>query len=190
MCNVAEAEPNRRPVEITLHIAHCTSHIGFTLVEMLAVLILMALLSTLAVVSLTGVRSAADMKTVCAQIEQFDRMSRDRAVRRNLPLRVEVDIADGSWSRWNVRTQEQIGTAVRLAGKGVIDGVLIAGQQQMWTDRANIAYTSEGNSPTYAVRLKAKGQETWLLFAGLSGQVAAMRTPEQVRTLFDVIEQP
>lgn len=188
-----------------------TPRTGFTLIEVMVVVVLIGLLAGAAAVSLTGDLDRATHEDVIGRLTYADAQAR-MAGRRLGPATLRIDL--DQQAIWLVTPDDQSaqprpGHVMRLG-----EGYTI--REVMWIDpepmaakttrprrrvsrqagRVEIAFSSEGLSRTYALRLEGPATDepggaagdsarrsTWLLFAGMTGQVMSTDEPEPIDKL-------
>ena len=155
---------------------------GFTLIEMLGVLTIMAMLSGAASVMLNGSRHQADLQDAIGQIASADSSTRELARNVNQPIQLTISLPGRRLSRTNGFGVVTLG---ELPGDVKIGRVRTAGQI---TDSglATMTFTPAGRSQTYAVSLiNAAGEKQWILFSGLSGQMVSVND-EDIDNIFQL----
>jgi len=173
---------------------------GFTLIEILAVLLLLGILSAVVVVSLSGTRRRAQSEDVAQELAFFDRLTRQDARRSMRPSMVIFDLDRQEIQRVDAQTQEPRGQVLRLAG-GSGSGALrieqiLWGAQHVSAGQVSLPYSDQGISPSYALLLSgpstagggaAGGGQMWVCFAGMTGQSRILRDAGAVNSLFGAI---
>jgi general secretion pathway protein H len=156
---------------------------GFTLYELLAVMVLMAVLAGTVAVSVRGHVSNARLLAFLDRLESCDARARAQARRLNHPLVLKFDADDQrvSQSYANVAERsfaaplgveiEQIKTAKQESDHGILQ----------------IAVSPLGQSDTYALRLQASsGRSMWLVVLGASGQCLRLYEGADVEDIFSL----
>lgn len=148
---------------------------GFTLVELMVVLLVTAILAGGVWLSLAGPERAARMDDAIGQIEHYDGQARTWARQSGRALRLVADVglnrvecvnADGHPEQRAL----ELPPSVRLTKVMLADGSAAGGQ-------VSISCTGLGVTPTYAMGLEeAAGQRAGVLVMGLTGQ--ALRVDE------------
>lgn len=154
---------------------------AFTLVELTVVLLLMAVLAGVVAVSFAASVRTARLEDVIRQIESFDHLARDEAVRFDRPVARAFRVSQGALVRLDPAAQDE-GTVIWRLGSTVrIDRVMVEGDGAADRD-ATVRYSRLGYSPTYAVQLSdTKGNRRWLVVAGLSGSTRVTNDEMEVR---------
>ena len=141
--------------------------IGFTLVELLAVVVLMSLLAATATVMVRLPLAKAKREHSIAQLRVLDSIARDRA-QRGEQVRLELDTSQGIARLIDHRHRELVTPVVMASGQ---DTVVVVGAGERLDSRRHILYDKFGTSGTYAVRVgRPQGTDDWLLVLGMTGQ--------------------
>lgn len=143
---------------------------GFTLVEVIACLIILGLISGVAVVSLRGLRERATLEDVIAKLEAWDRHSRDLSLHTGSILTITCDLDRGVLVRASDRDSHDGEARLLLPRRVQISEAWIEGSGMATRGEAAWAYDTSGASPSYALKLtdSATGLR-WLVFSGLTG---------------------
>ncbi len=160
--------------------------LGFTLIEVMAAIVLMGLLSAAVVVNLAGRARAARAEDVADQLAQYDALARAAARRDGIAGSLTFDFPRGEIRRDRPDAVTLgIGQPVKLAR------LLLPGRR-VGTGSATVPISLDGRSPSYAVLLEGpKGESQWLFFAGLTGTTIRPETDRDVQALFDkLLPQP
>lgn len=163
--------------------------LGFTLVELVAVLILTALLAAAVSVSLKGVRRDVALDDSAARLRAYDGATRDAARLAGRPLVLRFDLSAAVVSRLDPESQQARGTALPLrAGASPRDRESVTIDRMMTPDgeaaagEVDVLCSARGWTPSYAVLLAGpNGRREWVLFAGLTGEARTIRDDRQVR---------
>lgn len=144
---------------------------GFSMIELIVVLLLLGLTSALAAASLRGTKSVFDNALLKQQLVDFDQRVRQRARLAGDIREVTLDLDGGTLReqaegeartsplRWSTSEQHARVVAVWTPSTG-------------WVRRGEVTWRCSGDAvmPTYALELSAaSGDERWLI-AGVSGQ--------------------
>ena len=151
---------------------------AFTLIETLAVIALLAILTAAAVVSLSGTRRAARAEDAIERLMAFDRTTRDaaRRVGRASGLRFELN-------RARVGRTNAEGEPTPLALEGArVTRVIVRGESIGYGEVV-VPFSDRGQSPSYAVLLSAQAGERWVAFAGLTGQAFVVSDERDVQEI-------
>ncbi|WP_428940622.1 pilus assembly FimT family protein [Fontivita pretiosa] len=168
---------------------------AFTLLELLAVILIGGLLAAAVVLRLGPQLAQARLAGVLQQLEDADRLARASAAESGEPCEMVFDLTEGRVWR---REQGRVG---KLASLRLPRGFAIA---QMRTARSShhggevaVQIRPDGRSDSYALCVGRAGEEgrrerqsSWLVFAGLSGQVKRLSDERDVRDIFGLLEKP
>jgi prepilin-type N-terminal cleavage/methylation domain-containing protein len=155
---------------------------AFTLPEMMLAVALMAVLATVAAVSLAGAKRAARMQDVVEQVTAYDRGAREWSRRFDRPTTLAIDLGAGTISQG--RTDDSSRAPLRLPTGFHIQTVRDA-ENQMTAGQTRIACSPLGQSRSYAILLEGPAhQQQWVLFVGLTGQTLALHDVQEVQDIF------
>jgi prepilin-type N-terminal cleavage/methylation domain-containing protein len=155
---------------------------GFTLTELLVVMVLLGLIAGAATLRLAPLLDTATLEDACGRLEELDRLTRYRArsdwrecrLVLDLDRQVAFRLEDGSDVP---RARRRLGRC-RVAQIRRAEGTVTAGTVEM-------RVSSIGACPTYAVQVQGGGDRTrWLVFAGLSGECEVFDDEEPVDRAF------
>ncbi|MEM8875884.1 MAG: hypothetical protein AAGD32_16675, partial [Planctomycetota bacterium] len=163
---------------------------GWGLLEMVAVLALMALLTGVAAVSLRGMQTNTDALALVGALGQLDATARERCRRDRTPRRLVLDFA--ARRAWLERIKKETGDSLSKsvsasAGRSVrwrrelrLCDVRIFDEagQRLESGQAVVVIDADGTSPDYAFAVRADSEavnngEAWLhgaMIAGRTGQ--------------------
>jgi prepilin-type N-terminal cleavage/methylation domain-containing protein len=154
---------------------------AFTLIELVVVIVIMAILSTIAAMSLGGTMSRYDLVRATETVQRFDANARRQARATQAPVAMTIDRnkkrlkvdADGA----------DRDAAYKLPGRVTISNIRL---HRRFVTGGNFAVTvsPDGQSPTYAVELSRGDMKRWLIFVGVSGQVIEAQNEDEVDALF------
>lgn len=164
---------------------HGSTPSGFTLYELLAVMVLMAILAGTVGISVRGHVSNAQLEAFLDRLETFDGRARAEARRLHQPVTLAFDSDEQRASR----TQGGFAGAATERTCAVPRGVEIA--QMKTTSQVSargslrIALSPLGQTDTYALRLEASsGRSVWLVVLGASGQCLRFDKENDVEEIF------
>lgn len=157
------------------------SNRGFTLIETVLAVLIMALLASAVAFSLSQPIQGARLREALSQLQSCDGLARQNARQSPRPVRLiisptanAIDRLEGEQLRF--RSTLPIGCRITQ---------VIVGRHATWIDRATITFSASGLSRTYAVRLQAPSFDRWVLFSGLSGQMTLVQDERTLRTILD-----
>jgi len=155
---------------------------GFTLVELMVVILIMALLASAVALSFDGRLKAARARDAVEQLRTFDAMARLAAVRDGTGARIVFDLSANTLSRRQGRDADVLASQVSWPVGYWIEEVR-QGSQTTGSGEASIVISPLGISSTYAVRLMGPNLDQWILFAGLTGAMTLPANEETVAAL-------
>lgn len=138
---------------------------GFTMVELITVLVLLSLVAGTVTFSLRGNISNSRAELAIEKLQLIDRQLRDSSIRSGRAALLRLDLARSKMTR-TVRGQQD----------SVIEDAIPALRfrtTEIDTDegQAVVQFLPDGTSSSYAVCLRQNGQtRKWVIFAGLTGQ--------------------
>lgn len=160
---------------------------GFSLIEMLAVLLILALIAGTVAISLGGAAQRARLEDAVSRFTHYERSTRERAQAQGESLQLVFELKTGRVERVTENSQKVNGRPLDLP-----QGFEI---QQMWTREERILdgevgmlYGSNGCTASYAVMISGlDGQATWIVVAGLSGQFLEADNVEEVQAILGTV---
>jgi len=189
-------------------------HVGFTLVEVIAVVALLALLAGATALSLTGDADLAKHSDILDRLRHADRMARLAAQRTGRPqlLRINLDkqriqrMQDTRGGQDTANHPYALPAGYRIAAVVMPDTPDAPGYartnadvDEVDTSIAEIAFSTEGRSVSYAVRIVSTREAApdeapnhdrpreWLVVSGLTGQATLHDDQTQIDNLFDAL---
>lgn len=164
---------------------------GFTLVEVMAALIVMALLAGAVSVSLRSVLKRAAVDNAVSQFARFDHDSRELARRSGQALEMRLHLESGRLERIDLATGDTVGSPLFLLEGVAIDRVMQSETEVDSYGTVKIRCSERGFTPSYAVRMARPGSaQQWLVLAGLSGDARTERNDWNVQQIFAQITLP
>jgi type II secretion system protein H len=162
-----------------------TSSGGFTLVELVAVLTIVAIFAGAASLSLRGPRQAARLESAVERLTMVDRQLREHARHYGRSEQLTICPNTGRIAAVAHDGRKTPIAPFQLDGR-VIEQVAI-GERRSDCDEVTIDYTGQGRSATFAVRLRGpEGKSHWLLFAGATGQMVRIEDEKTVEELLSL----
>lgn len=154
---------------------------AFTLIELVVAIVIMAILSTIAAMSLRGTMGKYDLTRAAETIERFDANARRQA-------RVTDESVELSIDRNKKRLMVNVGgidrdATYKLPGRVTISNIRLHRRFVAGNNFA-IEVSENGQSPTYAVELTRGEMKRWLIIIGASGQVIPTESEDEVDALF------
>jgi prepilin-type N-terminal cleavage/methylation domain-containing protein len=158
---------------------------GFTAIEMLGVLTLMAIVAASASLSLVRMQRDSDLAGVIDRLKYFDDLTRQQAEKSGVPMLLSFDIAGQVQRNLSSASPGDSPLAtLRLAGGFSIERVMVAA-----TDQANVAISTNGLSPTYALLLARQSQRRWMIVSAV-GDVRQAADDGTVEYEMDQLREP
>ncbi|MDV6033896.1 MAG: type II secretion system protein [Phycisphaera sp. RhM] len=142
-------------------------HRGFSLIELVVVLVLMAVIASMATLSVRGVIARQRLGRAVEVIEQFD-----TALRRSArdQRRQVAGVIDRGRGRLTVDPSGERSRTYTLPRQVSIDAIRF-GPVPSSRSGSQIVANADGSSPSYALRLASGNTRRWVFFVGGSGQV-------------------
>jgi len=161
---------------------------AFTLIEMVLVLALVGVLTTVAAVNLSGRLERVERKTLHERLAAFDRRSRAMARRRGEAVTVRLDLVSGRLTRRlaNDRQTSTPSEPFALPAGFRFDALHVADRGVASTE-ATLSYNKRGWSRSYALGIIDARREPhrtqWLVVAGLTGVWQTVNDEEAARDI-------
>jgi prepilin-type N-terminal cleavage/methylation domain-containing protein len=160
---------------------------AFTLIETLAVIALLAIITAAVAVSLSGARRSADLDGVAERLIAYDRGTRDIARRFGKQPSLRFELNRGTLQRL-IDTDASGNRVTPLAIGGARVAKLIVRGESVGYGEASVPFSDGGRSPSYAVLLTNKAGQRWVAFAGLTGQAFVLGDERQVQNILSGTE--
>ncbi|MDZ4853063.1 MAG: type II secretion system protein [Pirellulaceae bacterium] len=158
---------------------------GFTIIELMVVVLIMGIMAGLAVLSVQGHIDRARWTQSIEQIEHLDRMGRIFARRDVSPYTLTF-----SRSKHKVELRATGANAPRKSlrecklPKSFSFSSFQKNQERILGDKLEIEFSSSGQSSSYAVAIQAStGPSQWFVTLGLSGQQIRLENAKDVAAL-------
>lgn len=155
---------------------------AFTLIELLAVIVLLGIISTAAALTFRSSIQSASSTDAVAQIKYLDSTARQRAQRFNQPVELIFDLTNSTLSRREGSKRNDESFTAALPRGFAIDQINIAGNS-IFNGEASVRCSTTGLTPSYAIHLIGPNFDQWLLFAGLSGQMTLINDEETIQDI-------
>lgn len=171
---------------------------AFTLIEVMAVVVLLGLLAGSAAWSFADDAQRSFREKAIGQITHADSMARLAARRlgKMNVLRFDFDKQELSRVTFSDELSESVTHSLKMPSGHRIDRIIVpqipylanASQNNTFSEVDSgvleIAYSTEGRSVSYAVKLISKDYRGWLILAGLTGQVTLNNDESEIKNLF------
>ncbi|MEM1068736.1 MAG: prepilin-type N-terminal cleavage/methylation domain-containing protein [Planctomycetota bacterium] len=150
---------------------------GFTLIELVVVLVIMALLVSIAAVSLRGTMDRYHLNQAKQVIISSDAKARRQARSIERPLVMTID---------RRKRQIRIGESIFRIPAAVEVASVDTGRRVTVGTEVEIDFGRSGWSPSYAVELKRGSASRWIVVLGGSGQVLTVEDREAADELLSL----
>lgn len=175
-------------------------HRGFTLIELVASLLIGALLVTAAAAMYAGSQREVEMKEAIEQVMQQDAMVRSYCRNQGVPAQLLIDLSAGTMLRLGGDEGKTQGLMYELPRRYRIEQVWMlaptsAGQkagnlQRITSGPVTIPCSSLGLTPTYAMELQGpQGKTQWMLIAGLTGERTERMDEKEIEAIFETAQK-
>ena len=159
---------------------------GFTLIELVAVIAILALVAAMVVISVRKPLRVATLEDSVSQLRLLDQQV--RTLSRRFDRRQELTFHLNTGRVHIAETDGGQSDRERVLG-GTVDRVMMGRRVHDYGD-VSIRYDAAGRTPTFAVRVSVSDDvRRWLLFAGITGQVTEHEYESEVRTILDFLSQ-
>lgn len=156
---------------------------AFTLIEATACLVLLAVVIAVAAVNLRGHRREAGLEAAVVQLQQQDRLMRDRARRLGVAGAMVFDLQSGRVVRQERDGQHERNIPLEAFGQSAVVKDVRATHAD-WYDATAFVPCVTGRTASYAVLIEADGRQQWLLVAGLTGTFETVNDEPAVADIF------
>lgn len=164
---------------------------AFTLIELLAALLLAALLAGGISFSLRATLRDAHAQDAAGRLTAFDALARENARRLNRPSELRIDPRSGRIMRRERSSDagDSVAEAVWDVPAGVsIEQVATVDGRTFGGEAVAVACSARGQTASYAVLLRGPGaRRRWVLFAGLSGDARILLDDRDVQDTFEML---
>lgn len=152
---------------------HLENARGFSLIELVVVLLLLAILAALATYSARGIVAKDRLARGVEAIEQFDRALRRAARSQRRTVKGVIDRRRGEFVVDGTSEQRRF----RLPRRVTMESL------RMDTSGRGLAALGDGSTASYAVELRCDRAKVFVVFAGGSGQVLHLTDPSRVQSI-------
>lgn len=161
---------------------------GFTLLELMVVLVIVGLLTAVAVVRLQAPYRAARLEDSLSRIEFIDSQTRAhaRAFAQDSTIVFQLD-SGRIYSQKSTETDAKRFEFVLPASLRIRH--VMTPQLEVDHSQAQIKVSARGATRSYAICIQAADDtQRWLLFSGLTGQVTYPKAEYDVRQMFELLQ--
>lgn len=159
---------------------------AFTLIEMTVVIAILALLTTMATLSLGGVMDRYRLSRAAEAIEAFDARARRSARLSREGFEAIIDRRDRELTIPAADRGRRIETAQYRLPRNVEISDIRMRRKVALGQKVAIRFSDQGASPTYAVELRRGKRTRWLVVLGISGQVVAVANEGEADALLSI----
>lgn len=160
---------------------------GFTLIEIMATLLILAIAAGAAALSLAGPRRGAETEDVLGELIHADRLARHAARRHGRAVELLFDLAAGRVERRWIDEPDEQSYRYELP-EGFRVGGLILADRRIASSSASVVCSRAGRTATYALRIEGPGgRRRWVLFAGLTGEVTEIADERQLEEILGLL---
>ena len=169
---------------------------GFSMIELLAVLVILALLGSFIAVSVSGAHHQRDMSEVRGSVIHLDRLLRWHARDLGRETALQIDIEEQTMTVLAPtetaadRDETTIVAQLRFPEGVALDRIWInaPARDRMAGGVVGLRCTAEGLTASYALGITdMKGATLALMVAGLTGEVVHMEDWDDVEATFDAL---
>lgn len=158
---------------------------AFTLVEIVAVLLLVAVLGATVTVSLNATRRASRLQDAVERLKDYDGAARERARSSGRAMRLRFETGTARVQRVDASTGWPEGPTLEFDGAVAVERVWTASDGAASGD---VVCSSRGQTDSYAVLLAGPSDaRQWILFAGLTGEARLLKNDAQVEEIFKLL---
>lgn len=161
---------------------------SFTLIELLAVLVIVGLITAMASIRLSGIAQAAQLEWATERLAASDGLLRTHAAACGQAAHLAFELGTGRLERRFGERREKSST-VEL-GQRLRVTRFVSATRDIETGTASVDYSPFGACQSFAVELKGpSGRSAWMLFAGITGQVTRMEDGQDVSRMLRALGQ-
>jgi prepilin-type N-terminal cleavage/methylation domain-containing protein len=150
--------------------ANGRSTAGFTIIEVMVSVLILALLATAAAMSMAQPLRAARSQDLIRQLRSFDAIARQSAISSGQEVRMLFDISGRSVSRMDGAQLADLRSRANLPPGYEVDQIRVS-TQSTFSGAIPVDVSCMGFTRSYALHLRGPGFNQWLIFAGLGGDV-------------------
>lgn len=161
--------------------AHNRNRPGFTLLETMLAVLIMALLAGGVAMSFAQPLRAARSEDAVDQVRSFDELSRQLALSSGRTVRMAFDLSNHELLERDGDDLKELRRRISLPPGCRVSALLITGHL-VTVGEAVVDVSPHGWSRTYAVKLETPAGTSWLVLAGLTGQMTIVNNESQIPT--------
>ena len=160
---------------------------GFSLLELLVILVLIALVSATVVMRWSGVQQKATLESAVRQLEFSDASLRRYARSHGTLCSLAFDLKENRLRKQFFK-ESQKNPPWETLGRGIqIKQIQTTGQSAR-KNRVELAFQRDGTTATYGIELLGpRDQKIWLVVAGVTGQVTRLKTKREYEDALQIV---
>jgi prepilin-type N-terminal cleavage/methylation domain-containing protein len=159
---------------------------AFTLIEMMVVILILAIVTSMASLSLGGVMDRYQLGRAAETLEAFDSQARREASRSREGVLAIIRRGTNELILRNAAGQSMRARSHYRMPRKVEIGVVRMQRKALAARDVTITLSDRGRSPTYAVELKLGAMSRWIIILGISGQVIPAQSEDQVDAILSL----
>lgn len=160
---------------------------GFTLLEVLAVLALTAVLTTIAAVSLRQSVRRAGERDAAERLAAFDNLARIDCRRSQRSCQLVFSVGGQSVRRVRSESETEVDSpALQLGGNQSIARVMLPNRSIEAGDAA-VEMSASGLSASYVVELRRAGDSQFILLTGLGGKQVKLKDADEAQSILAAV---
>jgi prepilin-type N-terminal cleavage/methylation domain-containing protein len=165
---------------------------GFTLVEVMAVAVVMALLAGAAALTFAGPLRRATAREAVDRVASFDESCRRYATRFDRNAEMVFSLADGTMALRLVGAARGGPRPARLPSGVRFNRIRVAGDRgrNAAFGEVSVPCSSLGTGISYAVELTGPGFDRWIVVAGLGGGATEVSDEHEVDRILAALARP
>jgi general secretion pathway protein H len=162
------SEDNARGDTIVRHQRFdCSAISGFTLVEMLVVMTIMALVATIAVPPLTHRPETLVLETAARDLAGALRLTRATAIAQNIDIALDIDVDRHTFQSSAIRLQS--------FAPGIVTELKVAEPERVTSSHGAFRFFPDGSSTGGDIVLRLRDMETRICVNWLTGEARRMK---------------
>lgn len=160
---------------------------GFTAIEVIAVLFLAALLTSLTALSLRGIVRPAELDDVADRLGVCDAMVRASARQNHRPTRLTFDASRGDVGETRVGSSGETTRSVCRLPEGWRMERMLAAHGREGFGTLEVPISARGLSPAYAVLLARGDDKRWVVVSGMTGSAGRARDEQEAEDKLNAV---
>jgi hypothetical protein len=144
--------------------------------------VILGVVMGIAAVNLRGARRAAGLESAVVELQQQDRLMRDRSRRLGVPGAMVFDLRSGEVQRAELGEKTHHATLPKFGESAKVTHLRATHAEG--DDSVAAVHCTTGRTPSYAVRVEAGGRQQWLVVSGLTGTFEKVDDEQNVDDIF------